>query len=44
VLDSVRHHRTVENQRAATGPGMVEADDSFAEKLVGSLQTAAIAV
>ena len=39
VLDSVRHHRTVENQRAATGPGVVEADDSFAEKLVGSLQT-----
>jgi tetratricopeptide (TPR) repeat protein len=44
VLDSVRHHRTVENQRAATGPGVVEADDSFAEKLVGSLQTTAIAV
>jgi tetratricopeptide (TPR) repeat protein len=44
VLDSVRHHRSVEKNRAAARPEMVEAGDSLAAAFVRSLQSGMAAV
>jgi tetratricopeptide (TPR) repeat protein len=44
VLDSVRHHRAVETNRAAARPEMVEAGDSLAAEFVQSLQSGMAAV
>ncbi|HEY0019340.1 MAG TPA: tetratricopeptide repeat protein [Longimicrobium sp.] len=44
VLDSVRHHRSVETNRATARPEMVEAGDSLAAEFVRSLQSGMAAV